>query len=223
MSAVVVIPAFNEAAKIGSVVEEVRARGYPVVVVDDGSRDGTAAAAGAAGATVLRHVINRGYGAALTTGSRWAVESGAAVIVHFDADGQHDPDDIEPIVAPIREGTADVTIGSRFLDPETRIPAVRKVLIKAAVVFTRLVSRVRLTDAHNGFRAFSNAAMAGLDCREDGMSYASEVVERVARRGLRLREVPVSIQYSDYSLAKGEGNLAKVRVGLRFLWSKLSS
>ena len=94
--------------------------------------------------------------------------------------------------------------------------------LRSAVLFTKLISRVRLSDAHNGFRALSAVAARQLDCREDGMSYASELVERAAHLGLRLREVPVTITYSDYSKSRGEGNLAKLGVGLRFLWSKLT-
>lgn len=222
MRTVVVIPAFNEGKSIFSVAGAVRERGHDVVVVDDGSSDATRAAARQSGATVLRHPINRGYGAALTTGTEWACRQGYDVVVHFDADGQHDPDDIPAIVEPIRTGEADVTIGSRFLGSAQAMPWKRRLLIRLAVLFTRVVSGVRLTDAHNGFRALSAQAARRLNCLEDGMSYASELVERVARQGLRLREVPVTISYTEYSTSKGEGNLAKLRVGLRFLWSKLT-
>ena len=222
MKTVVVIPAFNEAQTISRVASAVLERGHEAVVVDDGSSDQTSAEARRSGAWVLRHPINRGYGAALTTGTEWAVRRGYDVIVHFDADGQHDPDDIAGIVEPIRAGEADVAIGSRFLGKAQALPWRRKLLIRLAVLFTRVVSRVRLTDAHNGFRALSAAAARRLDCQEDGMSYASELIERVSRQGLRLCEVPVTITYSEYSMSKGESNLAKLRVGFRFLWSKLT-
>lgn len=219
---VVVIPAFNEEQTIFSVASAVLERGHDVVVVDDGSSDGTSAQARRGGARVLRHPINRGYGAALTTGTQWAVRRGYEVVVHFDADGQHDPDDIASVVQPIRAGEADVAIGSRFLGKAQSLPWRRRLLIRLAVLFTRVVSHVRLTDAHNGFRALSAAAARRLECTEDGMSYASELIERVARQGLRLCEVPVTISYSEYSMSKGESNLAKLRVGFRFLWSKLT-
>ena len=221
MSVIVVIPAFDEQASIYDVVRGVRDAGFEVVVVDDGSTDATRRRARSAGATVLRHLVNRGYGAALTTGSRWAVENDYSVVVHFDADGQHDPAEIQDLVEPIRSGAADVAIGSRFLGSGRSMPWTRALAIKSAIQFTRLLSGVTLTDAHNGFRAFSSAALGSLECREDGMAYASEIVEKVSLRGLRLREVPVTITYSDYSKAKGESNLTKLRVGLRFIWAKL--
>ena len=222
MRTAVVIPAFNEAQSIAKVVSAVVERGYDPVVVDDGSSDSTFEEARGAGARSLRHRVNRGYGAALTTGSDWALLQGYEVVVHFDADGQHDVDEIAAVIEPVLTGRADVTIGSRFLGQGRRIPILRKVLIKAATLFTRVLSGIKLTDAHNGFRAFSSSALRRLHCREDGMAYASEVVELVARNGLRLQEVPVTISYTDYSLGKGEGNVAKLRVGLRFLWAKLT-
>lgn len=222
MRIAVVIPAFNEARSIAEVVRDVVDHGYAPIVVDDGSSDETGAEARGAGATVLRHWVNRGYGAALTTGSDWAVERGYEIVVHFDADGQHAVEEIEAIVEPVTAGEADATIGSRFLGEGRRIPLLRKILIKAAITFTRVLSGVKLSDAHNGFRAFSSSALRQLKCREDGMAYASEVVEQIARHKLRLREVPVTISYTDYSLGKGEGNLAKLRVGLQFLWGKLT-
>ena len=222
MRTVVVIPAFNEEQAIFLVASGILRRGHDVVVVDDGSSDATSAEARRSGALVLRHPINRGYGAALTTGTEWAARRGYDAVVHFDADGQHDPDEIAAVAAPILAGEADVAIGSRFLGSANSLPWRRKLLIRVAVLFTRVVSRVRLTDAHNGFRALSADAARRLDCREDGMEYASELVERIARQGLRLCEVPVTITYSEYSMSKGEGNLAKLRVGARFLWSKLT-
>jgi glycosyltransferase involved in cell wall biosynthesis len=222
VTTVVVIPAFNEAQTVGTVVEKVREKGFDVVVVDDGSRDETALQAAKNGATVLRHVVNRGYGAALTTGSSWALLRGYEIVVHFDADGQHDAGEISTLIDPIRNGEADVTIGSRFLGEVRSMTWSRKTAVRLAIQFTRLFSGVSLTDAHNGFRALSIAAVRVLNCREDGMAYASEVVEKIARQNLRLREVPVTVTYTEYSMAKGESNVAKLGAGLRFLWTKFN-
>lgn len=219
----VIIPAYNEAQKIRGIVQSVRERGYDVVVVDDGSSDSTAEEARRAGALVLRHFVNRGYGAALTTGNTWALRNKYDCVVHFDADGQHNPDEIASVAAPIAADTADAVIGSRFLGSESsrRVPAVRRLLLKLAILFTWLVSGIKLTDSHNGFRAFSGRALATIDCRQDGMSYSSEVVDQVAEHSLRWVEVPVVIQYSEYSRAKGESNVKKILLGLKFLWGKL--
>ena len=147
-----VVPAYNESACVADVVTRLRAQHSRVLVVDDGSTDGTAAAAQAAGAVVLRHLINRGQGAALKTGIDYALAEGAEIIVTFDSDGQHQLEDVEGLIAPVREGRCNVALGSRFLNQETRVPLLRKVTLKLGVLFTRLVSRIKVTDTHNGLR-----------------------------------------------------------------------
>lgn len=223
MKIIVVIPAYNEAAKIFNVVQQIKTSGYEVVVVNDGSRDQTAHEALKAGAIVLQHFINRGYGAALATGSTWAVKNNYDVIVHFDADGQHEVSDITKLIKPITDEQVDVVLGSRFIDVDLlqRIPIMRKILLKAAIIFTWIFSGIKLTDTHNGLRAFSRAAIAKIDCRQDGMTYASEIIDQVADKKFRFCEVPVTIKYTDYSMAKGESNIKKVMLGLKFLWAKL--
>lgn len=222
MHTVVIIPAYNEAQKIGGIVRAIRERGFDVAVVDDGSTDTTSREAAAADATVLQHFVNRGYGAALTTGNAWALANDYNYVVHFDADGQHRAEEIEAMVAPIARGDADVVIGSRFIFGRGKqVPPLRRVLIKMAIVFTWMVSGIKLTDAHNGFRAFARAALEKMDCRQDGMSYSSEVVDQIAERGLHWAEVPVTIVYTDYSRAKGESNVKKILLGLKFLWGKV--
>ena len=202
-----------------------------MIVIDDGSVDATAQEAQRAGAKVLRHFVNRGYGAALTTGMNWAQQHDYDVVVHFDADGQHEVGDITKLLAPIFTGVVDVVLGSRFIksdpnDPNStrmtriKIPFVRRLLLKAAILFTWLFSGIKLTDAHNGLRAFSRAALSKIDCRQDGMAYASEVIDQIAEHGLRYREVAVMIQYTEYSKQKGESNVKKILLGLRFLWGK---
>ncbi|MAG28785.1 hypothetical protein CL632_01395 [bacterium] len=218
---IVVIPAYNESSKIFHLVQSVKALSYEVVVIDDGSNDATLIEAQRAGAVVLRHFVNRGYGAALETGNQWALRHSYDVIVHFDGDGQHNAEEIKDMIAPIQEGVADVVIGSRFLSNHETLPIIRKVLIKFAVLFTWIFSSIKLTDAHNGFRAFSRGALAVIQCRQDGMSYASEVIDQIAEHKLRIKEVPVTIQYTDYSKAKGESNIKKMLVGLKFLWGKV--
>lgn len=229
MKIIVIIPAYNEAKKIFNVIQDVKNSDYDVIVVDDGSHDATVSETQRAGAKVLRHIINRGYGAALSTGNSYALKNNYDIAVHFDADGQHEVGDIKKLIQPIIDREADVVLGSRFKsDPNntnyirmTRIPLIRKILLKAAVLFTWLVSGVKLTDAHNGLRAFLRQALEKIDCRQDGMSYASEVIDQIAEHNLRYSEVPVTIKYTDYSVAKGESNIKKVLLGVRFLWGKL--
>jgi polyprenyl-phospho-N-acetylgalactosaminyl synthase len=217
----VIIPAYNEALKIFHIVRQVKSCGCDVVVVDDGSSDKTSQEATRAGAIVLPHFINRGYGAALETGNQWALRRNYDIIVHFDGDGQHNANEIKRMIAPIEKGEADVVIGSRFLSNHETLPIIRKILIKFAVLFTWIFSSIKLTDAHNGFRAFSGRALKVIQCKQDGMSYASEVIDQIAEHNLKIVEVPVTIQYTDYSKSKGESNIKKVLLGLRFLWGKV--
>jgi glycosyltransferase involved in cell wall biosynthesis len=208
----VVVPAYNEARVIGGVVEELVARGHHVVVIDDGSSDDTPAAARRAGAAVLRHAVNRGQGAALQTGIAYALRRGAEHIVTFDSDGQHAAEDVDALVAPLLAGRADVVLGSRFIGSSQGMPGARKAILALAVVFTRVASGARVTDTHNGLRAFTRAAAAKLDIRLDRMAHASEILDQIVRHELRFEEVPVHVKYTEYSRRKGQSSLAALRI-----------
>jgi glycosyltransferase involved in cell wall biosynthesis len=203
----VVIAAYNEAAVIGRVVAEVTRRGCVTVVVDDGSRDATGEMAGKAGAIVLRHPVNLGQGAALQTGIDYALRQAADFadfIVTFDADGQHRAQDIGALIAALENHDADFALGSRFLGSSTNLPLERRILLKAAVSFTRLTTGLRLTDTHNGLRAMTRRGAGRISLRQNRMAHASEFLDQIAQSGLRWVEVPVTLEYSAYSLAKGQ-------------------
>jgi polyprenyl-phospho-N-acetylgalactosaminyl synthase len=209
MKLVIVIPAYNEAKMIAEVVKDVRTVSPHIFVVDDGSSDETALSAREAGATVLRHILNRGQGAALRTGIEAALRSSADIIVTYDADGQMASSDIQSLAAPIEAGLCDIVLGSRFLTtnderPTTNIPFTRRLTLKAALIFTMLTTGLKLTDTHNGLRAFSREAALKLDLRCDRMAHASEILEEISKLNLRYREIPVTIKYTAYSLAKGQ-------------------
>lgn len=213
----IIIAAYNEGRVIRATVSELRAQWPNVVVVDDGSDDETADEALAAGAIVLRHVLNRGQGAALQTGIRFALARDARFIVTFDSDGQHRAEDVPRLIEPLVRGDADVALGSRFLGTTEAMPLRRGVLLRIAVFFTRAVSGARFTDTHNGFRAFSRHAAGLLDIRMDRMAHASEILDQIAARGLRWVEVPVHIRYTDYSRAKGQTSSGALRVLVDYL------
>jgi len=200
----VVIAAYNEAAMIARVVTEVRRAGYRVVVVDDGSKDTTAQAARAAGATVIQHPFNLGQGAALQSGIDLAFANGAEVIVTFDADGQHGAGDISRLVEALAKDNADFALGSRFLEGSSNIPPLRRLLLKAATVFTRVTTGLRLTDAHNGLRAMTRRGARAIRLRQNRMAHASELLAQIGASGLHYVERPVTIHYSAYSIAKGQ-------------------
>lgn len=217
----VVVPAYNEAACVGRVVEQLR-RVYPnVIVVDDGSSDETAAIARGAGACVLRHAVNRGQGAAIQTGIEYALQRGAEYVVTFDADGQHDVADIRRLLEPIVRGRCDIALGSRFLGEALDLPASRRILLQLGVLFTRLTSGARLTDTHNGLRAFRRRAAQKIEITLDGMAHASELIDQIARSGLAYMEVPVTIRYTEYSRAKGQSSRGAVKIALHYLLGRV--
>ena len=216
-----VIPAHNEAQVLRDVVAELMRYCRNIVVVDDGSCDATATAAREAGAFVLRHLINRGQGAAIRTGMDFALGRGAKVIVTFDADGQHDPTDLPAIVAPLLRGECDVALGTHFQDRRSNVPWVRRWVLRGGIWFTRLVSGIRVTDTHNGFRAFSRRAAELIEINQDKMAHASEILDEIARQRLRYCEVPVRVRYSDYSRQKGQSSFASLHIVWHFLFEKL--
>jgi len=214
--AFVVVPAYNEAGVIREVVDVLCTRFRNVVVVNDGSRDETGEMLRKTGATVLTHAVNLGQGAALQTGISYALLKRAEYIITFDADGQHRIEDALAMLEEIRKGHCDVMCGSRFLGHTENMPASRRLLLKLAVLFGNLTTRTRLTDAHNGLRVLSRKAAATLDIMQSGMAHASEIIERLAHAGLVLREWPVTIKYTEYSLRKGQsaGNAINILIDL---------
>lgn len=213
----VVIPAFNEATAIEGTIASLRRYYQNVVVIDDASTDGTAELAARAGATVIRHVVNRGQGAALQTGITFAIRANAEIIVTFDADGQHQPTDIPALVAPVKSGECDVVLGSRFRG-SSNVPRARRILLSLAVVFTRLMTGAVITDTHNGLRAFSHEAARRLNLTMDRMAHASELIDQIVAARLRFVEVPVHVLYTPYSIRKGQTSTLGA---LRVLWEYL--
>ena len=214
-----VIPLYNEEQVIGEVVSGALTSFSNIVCVDDGSRDGSAVAAAAAGATVVSHPINLGQGAALQTGIDFALmDPTTKYVVTFDADGQHQVEDAERMLGTLRSGTVDIVFGSRFLDPRTRPPRLKRALLKAAVAYSKASTGVRLTDTHNGLRALSRPVAAALDIKQNRMAHASEIIELVGRGGFRYVEQPVHILYTDYSRSKGQSLLNSVNILVELIY-----
>jgi hypothetical protein len=192
----ILIPAYNEADNIGVVLGQIPAAvcglGTEVLVVDDGSRDGTGDVAAEHGAAVARHVTNRGGGAALRTGYRLMVESGAEIVVTLDADGQHRPDEMERLVKPILDGEVEMAHGSRVLGHADRNHFARELGI---VFFNRLVSfitRTHVTDCSNGYRAVRTKVLPQLVLRQEQF-HTSEFMIEAIKRGIPAKEVPITV------------------------------
>jgi glycosyltransferase involved in cell wall biosynthesis len=213
----IIVPAFNEESRLGKTLASLRPRWPNVVVVDDGSKDDTAGVASRSHVWLLRHVVNRGQGAALQTGIDFALSRGAEVLVTFDSDGQHDASEIGRLVEPVQSGRVDVALGSRFLGGTVGIPTGRRFVLRLGVLFTRVFSGIRVSDTHNGLRAFSRRAAEKLLLTHDRMAHASEILDRIHVLGLRYEEVPVTIRYSADSLAKGQSSWNALRIAGQLL------
>ncbi len=208
MITVALIPAYNEETRIADAIHDARRFVDLVVVVDDCSKDQTAERARSAGAIVLRHVINRGQGAALQTATEYALTVlKADIVVHFDADGQMDGSEIPSLIDPIVREEADVVLGSRFLGKQTNMPMTRLVANRLGRLFTSVFSGIHLTDTHNGFRALSRHAAQEITITLNRMAHASQILDLIKVKKLRYIERPVTIRYSQETLAKSPSSL----------------
>lgn len=215
----VIVRCHNEAEVVGSVIRELRSDFPNVVGVDDASTDGSGDLMREAGARVVRHSVNLGAGAALQTGVDFALlDPGAAYLVCFDADGQHRVADAARMVERARSEDLDVLVGSRFLGTASPgMPLGRKVVLRAGRIFERATTGIALSDAHNGLRVLSRHFASTLSLTSSDMSYATELLEAVARSGARYGEHPVEIRYSAYSLRKGERSINSVNIAFDVL------
>ena len=210
----IVVPAFNEASVIGDVVADLRAVFGNVVVVDDGSKDGTSATARRAGAHVVPHPVNLGQGAAIQTGIEYArAQPGARVLATFDADGQHRVKDVVAMIDRLSTDDVDIVIGTRFAEgPPARMPLLKRVVLQTAAWLSPSSRRLHLTDAHNGLRVFNKTVADALNITMNGMSHASEFIALIAENHWRVSEQPVEILYTDYSMSKGQPLLNGVNI-----------
>jgi glycosyltransferase involved in cell wall biosynthesis len=207
------LPAYNEEKFIGTLVLNARQYVDEVIVVDDGSSDNTAGIAGLAGADVLRHPNNLGYGAAVRSLLAEAKKRDADVLVILDADSQHDPREIPKLVGPVREGY-DFVVGSRQ-NQGSKIPFYRRVGQKVILSSLSVLSGKDITDSECGFRAFSRRALDTLDLKENGMAVSAETIAEATRCNLKVAQVPVSVTYHKESstlnpLAHGLGVLTRI-------------
>lgn len=211
----VVVPAYNEATVVRSVLTDISRHFSKIVAVDDGSRDGTADEIRASGVYLVRHCANLGAGAATQTGIDFALQDRTArYFVTIDADGQHDPRDAARMVDRLRTGDAAILFGSRFLGEASGMPASRRAVLRAARLFERTMTGLELSDPHNGLRAFVRDFALQLRLTVGGFAHASEVLDRVRTSGLEFAEHPVAVQYTPYSRAKGQKSINAINIAV---------
>ena len=190
------IPAYNEEKNIASIIIKLKKITDSIIVCDDGSSDMTSDISKNLGAIVITHKKNMGYGVAINSIFQKAKELNINLLVTFDADGQHRVEDIEKVVEPIKNNTADLVIGSRFLDKKSNVPNYRKIGIKVITKVTNASIKKKLTDSQSGFRAYNKQVLSQISPSDIGMGISTEILIKSSSKGLRIMEVPVTILYS---------------------------
>jgi len=193
------IPAYNEAACIGEVIRKTLPHVDEVIVADDGSVDDTARVAETAGATVVRSNLNQGAGNATRLCFQIARDRNADILITIDADGQHNAQEIPAIVAPLFDEEADLVIGSRFIEYVGNIPRYRRFGISIITLLLNLASKVKISDSQSCFRAYSKRAIKNLNITEKGFGFSIETLVQARRKGLVIKEVPISCVYNEHS------------------------
>ena len=190
------LPAFNEEKNIASIISRIGKITDTIIVCNDGSSDLTAEIASKMGAIVITHDKNLGYGAAIRSLFLKAKELDIDVLVTFDADGQHNVNDIENVVKPILEKKADLVIGSRFLDnSKDDIPSYRKAGIKIITKLTNVSLKEKISDSQSGFRSYSKDVLSKIVPSDYGMGVSSEILIKASNNDFRIAEVPIKISY----------------------------
>jgi len=189
------IPVYNEEKYIENLVQSAKKHVDRVIVCDDGSTDNTVQLAKKAGAIIISHKKNNGYGAAITTLFDYARKENAQIMVTLDGDGQHNPDQIPLLINAITTHNVDVAIGSRFLDNDTEAPGYRKTGIKIITAASNYGTNFKISDSQSGFRAYSKDAIDAIHPTEEGMAVSTEILLKISNKGLSIAEVPITISY----------------------------
>ena len=201
----IVIPAKDEATRIGLVLKKIKTEGYTnIIVINDGSTDDTAKVSKALGATVLTHIVNLGPGAATQTGMDYAIRMGAKVVVTLDADNQHCPSDIKLLLEEMKQQQVDVVIGSRFLKHDNNVPSIRVFLNKVGNYVTAFFTGLLVTDSQSGFKAMSVDFLQKSRISLSGFEFCTEIISMIKKEKVSYSEVPIKVRYTKESMEKGQ-------------------
>jgi glycosyltransferase involved in cell wall biosynthesis len=220
----IVIPTFNEKMIISSVIDEIRSAGHQdIIIVDDGSSDGTSQKAKEKNVISLRHKINRGKGAATKTGIEAAKILDADIVVTMDGDGQHDPSDIQSLIDPIISKKFDVVLGTRLANPKG-MPLHKIAANKIGNFFTWYIYGLWVTDSQSGFRAYSRKAIFEINTRTDRYEYDSEVIYEIKKNKLKYAEFPIKVRYTKYSMNKAhkQSFMNGLKTLYKMIWNIIS-
>lgn len=220
---VFIIPAYNEGLAVKDTIDKIP-EDFRVVCVNDGSRDDTLRYLQDTCAEIVSHSVNLGQGAALQTGIDYALmDEKAKYFVTFDADGQHRIEDVRLMLEHIKKQKLDIVLGSRFLGNTVNMPRIKKIILKVAVKFSNLSagSGMNLTDTHNGLRVMNRKAAEQMQLKMPDFAHASEIIDRIVEKDLSYAEVPVTIVYTDHSLAKGQSMINSINIVFDVLLSKV--
>lgn len=223
---IIIFPAYNEGPIIASVLKKIPRRiqgisSIKCIVVNDGSRDDTAQAVRSIKkVTLLNHRLNLGVGAATMTGIAAAQLLDGDIAVTLDADGQHNPQEIARLIQPILDEKADIVIGSRFLQRQP-VPYHRVFINKCANLLSALLYRITISDSQSGFRAYSKKALELLQIDINGYEVCSELLGQARKHHLDIVEVPISVEYTRYSMRKGQGLANSLTMGFNLLYKSL--
>ncbi len=217
ISVAIVIPAYNEGRVIGTVIKDLQKQlhnksfDYQIIVVNDGSRDDTAAQSKGSGVHVIDHVLNSGSGGATATGLSYAQQNGFDVAATLDADGQHDAGDLIRGIELIQDSDTDLLIGSRLLDA-TGMSRTKVLGNRGLSFITYLLFRINVTDSQSGLRIFSRKALDNLRWQTSGYEFCSEMLWRAKQQDLNIAEYPIHAIYTEYSMAKGQNNWNAIHI-----------
>lgn len=219
----VVIPVYNESKVIAGVANSVLRHFKYVICVNDGSKDTSSSEIAKTKAYLVEHPINMGQGAALQTGIEFArLIPGVKYFVTFDADGQHRIEDVHAMLAEIKGDKYDIILGSRFRGGAIGITRSKLFILKLAIWFSNITSGLKLTDTHNGLRVFNRRVADEMQITLPDMAHASEILEMIAEKKYRYKEIPVTIEYTEYSRAKGQSIVNAVNIGFDMLLRKIA-
>ena len=201
----ILIPVFNEEKKIKSVVTELRKVFKNIITVNDGSSDASQEMLESLGVIVLNHSINLGQGAAISTGFKYIQNlKNAEAVVTFDADGQHSVEDAQAFAKEILLCKEEIIFGSRFIKNKANIPFIKKIALSIVVMFTNRLSRINLSDVHNGLKAIKKDSLKKIEITIDGFGFESQIIHQASKKNITYKEMPTNTIYTSYSKNKGQ-------------------